>query len=183
MSGFPGDFGLTWALQAIQDAWGPWDGCKVRVSIANADLVWAGCGLEASPTERTLYVSKDSGQSFEPAVFPTITKVPNTIISGLATHPVEAGTAYALFGAPGSPKILETKDYGQTWTDLTPDYSHKCKVDVRRQTYWVRKLLILFWLYGNIVVAFWVRIPNHKYAQGEPHGLQFSWTCVDGALQ
>ncbi len=56
--------------------------------------------------------------------------------------------------------------------------AHKCKVDVRRQTYVVRKLLILFWLYGNIVVAFAVRIPNHKYAQGEPHGLQFS--RVDG---
>lgn len=113
------DFGQTWALYPITEAWVPWDGCKVRVSIANADVVWAGCGLSTGREPNTLHVSRDRGDSFEPAAFPTIPEAPNGVISGLATHPIEPGTAYALFSARGKAKILETKDHGQTWVDLS----------------------------------------------------------------
>lgn len=110
------DFGLTWARKSIRHAWGAWDGCKVRVSIADPDVVWAGCGLDP---EVMLHVSKDRAESFEPVVLPSVANAPESYISGLATHPAEAGTAYALFACRSCPKILETKDYGQVWTDLT----------------------------------------------------------------
>lgn len=110
------DFGWNWSLYPIQEAWGPWDGCKARVSIANADVVWAGCGMSS---KSILHVSRDKGQSFEPAALPTMVNAPNGVISGLATHPDESGTAYTLFSQPHTPKILETRDYGQTWEDLS----------------------------------------------------------------
>ena len=113
------DFGQTWSLYPVTEAWAPWDGCKVRVSIANADVVWAGCGLVAGSEKSTLHLSRDHGHLFEPTALPTIPEAPNSVISGLATHPIEPGTAYALFSARGRPKILETKDYGQTWMDLS----------------------------------------------------------------
>ena len=37
----------------------------------------------------------------------------------MATHPTEAGTAYALFSRYGRGKLLETKDTGATWVDLS----------------------------------------------------------------
>ena len=114
------NFGLTWTLNPIQDNWGPWDGCKVRVSIANPDVVWAGCGMSAATGgAQRLHVSKDKAVSFDLAALPTFSRAPSGAISGLATHPVNAGTAYALFSLPHAPKILETQDYGQNWTDLT----------------------------------------------------------------
>lgn len=110
------DFDWTWTLKPIRDAWGPWDGCKVRVSLASPDVVWAGCGLRAG---QALHVSRNKALSFEPVILPTMTNAPNTVISGLATHPTEDETAFALFGRPQGPKILKTGNYGQTWTDLS----------------------------------------------------------------
>lgn len=111
------DFGATWTQKPIQESWGAWDGCKVRVSIADPDVVWAGCGLHP---DRVLHVSKDRAVSFEPvAPLGIDNRFPFHFISGLATHPSESGTAYALFSFPNFTKILETKDYGQTWRDLS----------------------------------------------------------------
>ncbi len=110
------DFGLTWNLTSIEDSWNSWDGCKVRVSLSRSNVVWAGCGLYPY---RMLHVSRDRGRSFNQAALPTMDNAPRGDISGLATHPLEDGTAYALFSLPYKPKILETKDYGQTWTDLS----------------------------------------------------------------
>ncbi|MCY4672487.1 MAG: T9SS type A sorting domain-containing protein [Bacteroidetes bacterium] len=117
------DFGENWDLTLITEAWERWAGCKVRVSIADPNVVWAGCGLISSPSETKLFnklqVSQDRGESFEATAFPVMSRPPETYVSGLATHPVEKGTAYALFSRYNHPKILETKDYGQTWTDLS----------------------------------------------------------------
>jgi len=40
-------------------------------------------------------------------------------ISGLTTDPNDAKTAYALFSMRGKPKVVRTKDEGQTWQDLS----------------------------------------------------------------
>ena len=40
-------------------------------------------------------------------------------MSGLATHPTEDSTAYALFSIADAPKVLRTTDLGQTWTDIS----------------------------------------------------------------
>ena len=117
------DFGGSWNLTPITEAWEVWSGCRVRVSIAEPNVVWAGCGLISSPSDRRLFnklhVSQDRGESFGVTAFPVLNRPPETYISGLATHPTEAGTAYALFSRHGHPKVLETKDFGQTWTDLS----------------------------------------------------------------
>ena len=118
------DFGETWTLTTIATQyWEPWTDARIAVSIADPHVVWAGYGMISMPTERRplnkLHVSRDMGESFEPAAFPAMQRAPEALVSGLATHPTEAGTAYALFSRYSHPKILETKDYGQTWTDLS----------------------------------------------------------------
>ena len=112
------DFGQTWKLTRITSGWSRWSGGKVRVSIADPDVVWAGFGMSWS-SDQTLHVSEDAGETFEPAAMPAVERSPDTVISGLATHPTERGTAYALFSSYGFAKVLETKDFGDTWTDLS----------------------------------------------------------------
>ena len=117
------NFGETWSMTSITEAWEIWSGCRVRVSIADPNVVWAGCGLISNPSDTRLFnklqISRDRGESFEAAAFPTMNRPPETYLSGLATHPTQGGTAYALFSRYSHPKILETKDFGQTWTDLS----------------------------------------------------------------
>ena len=116
------NFGASWSLTPISEGWGHWNGCTVRVSAANPNVVWAGCGLDSYP-DRTLHVSHDSGISFGAVKTPNVQRAPETVISGLAMHPTEVATAYALFSRWGSAKVLETKDYGQSWTDLS-EFDH-----------------------------------------------------------
>ena len=118
------NFGETWTMTPITgDYWNRWSGCRVRVSIADPSVVWAGCGLISNPSDtrllNKLHVSRDMGESFGAAAFPVMSRPPEAYLSGLATHPTEPSTAYALFSRYSRPKILETKDYGQTWTDLS----------------------------------------------------------------
>ena len=108
----------TWQLAAIDSAWSPTNLGKVRASLATDSVVWAGYGLDSDPA-RTLWVSTDAGETYSPADLPTIANPPETITSGLATHPSEAGTAYALFSRDKRPKILRTADFGHTWEDIS----------------------------------------------------------------
>jgi len=113
------NFGTNWAETRISSNWHSWSGCSVRVSKANASIVWAGCGLESSSSGRRLHVSKDKGKSFDATEAANVTRPPNTVISGLATHPTDTTKAYALFSAYGKAKVLETSDTGNTWVDLS----------------------------------------------------------------
>ena len=115
---FSRDFGLTWTLSPIKAGWRMWHGGKVRVSIADPDVVWAGFGMSWNP-DRKLHVSENTGRTFKPVGMPLLERAPVTIISGLATHPTERGTAYALFSRYGFARVLETKDFGETWVDLS----------------------------------------------------------------
>jgi len=113
------DFGDNWSHTQISSNWRAWSGCSVRVSKANANFVWAGCGLESSTSGRKLHISRDKGKTFSTTENPNVTRPPNTLMSGLATHPTESATAYALFSAHGYAKVLETTDTGNTWVDLS----------------------------------------------------------------
>ena len=108
----------TVQLVTIDSAWAPTNIGKVRASLATDTVVWAGYGLDSTP-ERTLWYSTDAGENYSPAALPTIANAPETIISGLATHPTEVATAYALFSRDKAPKILQTTDFGQTWEDIS----------------------------------------------------------------
>ena len=115
------DFGLSWMLIPIaNELWtgGINSSGKIRISEANPTVVWAGFRMDKSPPYTgTLHLSQDRGLTFEPVTVPDI--APESVISGLATHPHNGDTGYALFSVPGRPKILRTTDFGQSWTDLS----------------------------------------------------------------
>lgn len=112
------DFGGTWSLSSISTTtWGsgaPSSFLCVRISRANPNVVWAGARMDA--TSR-IHVSTDGGVTFN--AVPNYTTVTMGGISGLATHPTDANTAYVLFSFAARPKILKTTDAGATWTDIT----------------------------------------------------------------
>ena len=109
------DFGDSWTEVAMPDpCWHLSLTMAVRISLADPANVWAGA---ASSDTCPLFVSTDAGLSFQKATpFPVATLGPMT---NVATHPSDPNTAYALFSQAGLPKILKTKNLGQTWTDIS----------------------------------------------------------------
>jgi Sortilin, neurotensin receptor 3, len=110
------DFGGSWTLAPISAPdWAPISSfTDVRVSGADANVVWAGARMDDSGR---INVSLDKGTSFSPAA--NFTDVVMGGISGLATHPTQAHTAYVLFSYAQRPKILRTEDLGASWTDIS----------------------------------------------------------------
>ena len=110
------NFGASWSLAPV--TLGEWGSISsfhdVRVSNADPDIVWAGSRMDASGD---VMVSTDGGVTFNPSADYTTATMGG--ISGLATHPTEPNTAYALFSFAERPKILKTTDLGNTWTDIS----------------------------------------------------------------
>ena len=110
------NFGANWALTAIPA--GDWGSISsfhdVRISRANPDIVWGGARMDALGK---IHVSTDRGVSFQQTPMYSVTTMGG--ISGLATHPIEDSTAYVLFSFAQKPKILRTRNLGQTWEDIT----------------------------------------------------------------
>lgn len=113
------NFGNSWTLTAIPNNFAPFGGfaLNVEVSRANANIIWAGGGMRSSTNLQYLHVSTNGGATFSPTT--NYTTASMGTISGLATHPTEPNTAYALFGILDGPKILRTTNLGQTWTDIS----------------------------------------------------------------
>lgn len=115
------DFGKTWTLTPVSGNWlgyRPFD--NVEVSEADPQVVWISSRMDIDPPAGQrggIHVSTDGGLSFTEvsANFPAGL----TEASGLAPDPVDANTCYVLFAAPGTPKVMRTKDLGQTWEDLS----------------------------------------------------------------
>ncbi len=108
------DFGISWEHTRITGTWGNsfWTGADVEVSMANPRYIWAG-GRMSSTAD--IFLSKDWGATFEP-----VNKFGNVgLVTGLYSHPTEDSTAYILFGYKGYSKVIETKDLGQTWNDIS----------------------------------------------------------------
>jgi len=110
------DFGASWNLATIDPAdWGPLSSfMDVRVSKADPDIVWAGSRMN---DDGKISVSTDGGASFTGTT--VYTDATMGLISGLATHPTEANTAYVLFSFAERPKILKTTNQGATWNDIS----------------------------------------------------------------
>ena len=111
------NFGGSWKTSEIVDNWGFRAGSDVEVSQANPRFVWAGGRMKLSGTTLPgkIFVSNDWGETFLPtSVFEEIGS-----ISGLYSHPTEDSTAYVLFSVYGKARIIETKDLGATWNDIT----------------------------------------------------------------
>ncbi|TAD99800.1 MAG: T9SS C-terminal target domain-containing protein [Bacteroidetes bacterium] len=111
------DFGSTWRLSAgMSRNWaysGSLTPIRIEVSLANPNVVWAGSGMSSVAN---LFYSNDQGESFK--AVQNYSK-PIGRLSGFATHPKEPNTAYALFSVAKNPKILRTKNAGQTWEDIS----------------------------------------------------------------
>jgi len=108
------NFGRSWELTPITGQWSFTSRMDVEVSEANTNVVWAGGMMTPS---RRIFVSDNGGESFSPtSVYPNEEL---GIVSGLGSHPIEAETGYALFSFARRPKVLRTRDLGQTWEDIS----------------------------------------------------------------
>lgn len=107
------NFGGTWSLTPIQNGWTFGSFTDVKISLANNTIVWAGGAISNSGK---LHVSTDGGETFTPV---NGYSSPMGSVTGLATHPLEDSTAYALFSFSGAPKILRTTNLGNSWQDIT----------------------------------------------------------------
>lgn len=118
------DFGRSWAASRMRNvgvADAKWGYSSLRslvhVSAANPQVVWAGQWMGPSGN---VWVSTDGGASFRPT--PNSPLV-SARLSGLASHPRDKRTAFALFSVAGTHKILKTTDLGQTWAPLSGTFT------------------------------------------------------------
>ena len=109
------DFGDSWeSIPITNSRWSFNNSADVEVSLADFNTVWAGGALSENSR---LFVSVDGGNNFSAVNY--YDKVIMGRMSGLATHPTDPLSAYAIFSFSGKPKILQTRDIGQTWNDIT----------------------------------------------------------------
>ena len=108
------DFGESWQAKQVEGNWNSsfWSGTDVEVSLANPRYVWAGSSMSFAGN---IFLSKDWGETYESV--PNFSSLGRT--SGIYSHPTEDSTAYVLFGMPGAAKVLQTRDLGETWEDLS----------------------------------------------------------------
>ena len=108
------DFGQSWQAKQVEGNWNSsfWSGTDVEVSLANPRYVWAGSSMSFAGN---IFLSKDWGETYESV--PNFSSLGRT--SGIYSHPTEDSTAYVLFGMPGAAKVLQTRDLGETWEDLS----------------------------------------------------------------
>ncbi len=110
------DFGGNWNLSTTPlGDWGALSSFHdVRVSGADPDVVWGGARMDV---DGSVVVSTDGGATFTGTT--DYTDVVMGRLSGIATDPFDANTAYVLFSYATRPKILKTTDLGATWTDIS----------------------------------------------------------------
>ncbi len=107
------NFGLRWSLTPISSNWGT-GLSNVEISEATPDVIWSGNRMDVGGRP---HVSVDGGQTFTETSLYDAEELGT--ITGIASHPFDHKTAYALFCYANSPKILRTKDLGATWEDIS----------------------------------------------------------------
>ena len=107
------DWGTSWtSANSSTTNWQYLNIRDVKVSLSNPRFVWAG-GYMGNYSD--IVLSTDWGETFNP-----VNDFANMgYISAIHTHPTEDSTAYVLFSFYGFTKIIETKDLGNTWNDIT----------------------------------------------------------------
>jgi photosystem II stability/assembly factor-like uncharacterized protein len=117
------NFGTSWTMKAIGTGWLQTGRTEVtsqhnvEVSLANKNIIWAGAAMSEANGWK-IFVSEDQGETFN-SVNDFADADLSGFISGIATHPYEDSTAFLLFSLAGEPKVIRTKDLGQTWEDLS----------------------------------------------------------------
>ncbi|MEE9464669.1 MAG: hypothetical protein V3W14_03715, partial [Candidatus Neomarinimicrobiota bacterium] len=114
-------FGQDWYHTRLTTNWhGHRAFDNIEVSPADPEVVWITSRMaydELVSRNGGIQVSVDGAYNFTDIT----ANLPVSVVeaSGLATDPHDRNTAYLLFAAPDSPKILKTDDLGQTFVDLT----------------------------------------------------------------
>lgn len=105
------DFGSSWSnpSQIELSVFGMPD---VDVSRANPSIIWAADGLGEGIH---VYLSTDGANSFQAISTDQNIGLSTSITADL----VDPNTAYLTFGAANRPKLLRTRDRGQSWQDLS----------------------------------------------------------------
>lgn len=122
------DFGNSW--HQLYADWSPitgrnaraGGGGKVRVSLADPSVVWAGNFFIAPGRPGNLHVFQDALNSLPKVRAREVNRpdgAPFSVISGLATHPFTLATAYVMFSAWCQPKLFRTEDLGESWEQLS----------------------------------------------------------------
>lgn len=109
------DFGETWTVSTVSSVY-QFSGLRtpIDISLFTPDVVWTGTGVNNG---NRLVVSKDGGQTFTSTSQYGLQNLGE--VAGIATHPADAATAYAVFGTAGQPKIIRTTDFGESWEDIS----------------------------------------------------------------
>ena len=109
------NFADSWgAVTLNSDATNSWGGfLNVEVSDIDPKIVWAGGAMD---DDRSIFVSKDRGETFNP-----VSKFPKALgnVTAIVPHPSDPNSAFLLFSQYNSPKILRTGDLGETWEDIS----------------------------------------------------------------
>lgn len=109
------DFGDTWTTGVVPDEYQfSFLRMPVDISLVDPNIVWTGVGMNFS---NRICVSTDGGLSYT-ATSPYEEQELGEV-AGIATHPADDATAYAVFGTAGQPKVVRTTDFGQTWEDIS----------------------------------------------------------------
>ena len=113
-------------------------GGKVRLSLADPTVLWAGYVLGPNKTsDGILHVTENALNPTpregvrNPLTMRPVTPestAPKVLISGLATHPFSRATAYVMFSVACQPKLYRTEDMGNTWEDLS-GFAHNSGVE------------------------------------------------------
>lgn len=119
------DFADSWSVVSMPQLWNfRGSSTVIEAAVASNLVVWTGSGISE---DNRITVSKNGGGTFTPTS--NYTQAELGSITGIATHPFDEETAYALFSIPDAPKILKTTDYGETWTDISGFVTNKEESD------------------------------------------------------
>ena len=119
------DFGNSW--HQLYADWSPITGFaggggKIRVSLADPSVVWAGNFFLSPGHPGNLHVFQNALNSLPKVRAREVNRpdgAPFSLISGLATHPFTLATAYVMFSAWCQPKLFRTEDLGESWEQLS----------------------------------------------------------------
>jgi len=115
------NFAGSWTSRPIPAAdWGYSGNGRVHVSNASGSVVWAGYEMDLTAgggdNAGKVQVSTDRGETFSSTVNPSF--APGRL-SGISSSFEDSATVYVTFSFFNDPKILRSRDMGQTWEDLT----------------------------------------------------------------
>ena len=109
------NFGTTWTTSSVPSEYTyNFRRTPITISLIDPNVVWTGSGVSSS---NRICLSQDAGRTFSATAAYDLQTLGE--VAGIATHPADAATAYAVFGTAGQPKVIRTTDYGQNWEDIS----------------------------------------------------------------